>query len=186
MSSDPSGIDITRPIGYNADMAKAAKGYYVPPTVKQIMRWRVRPAANKLAYFLRLDRDKNTGWTHAPIDQLREEVGDVSSETIDAALQELVSIGALEAKPTLGVQLSGKEKRRGRSYRLHRPGTAAYKGKRKTTRRVKPAQPQQPAPKPATKPVAPAPQSVPAPAQKLPPFNPATGMPWDGSSLDDN
>lgn len=100
------------------------------------MRWKVRPAAKVLAYFLRLHRDKQTGWTHAPVRQLREEVGDVTSEQIDAALKELQSHGALDAKPNLGAKLSTTEKRLGRSYRLHRPGTSAYKVKRKTTRRV--------------------------------------------------
>jgi hypothetical protein len=110
---------------------------YTPPTVKQIMRWQVSPAAKAVAYFIRLNRDKQTGWRHAPMKDLREEVGPATTyEQVESALKELAMIGALEADPKLGVQLSSKEKRKGRSYRLHRPGRHAYKVKPKTTRRV--------------------------------------------------
>src|SRR5882762_8290146 len=109
---------------------------YTPPTVKQIMRWQVSPAAKAVAYFIRLNREKEKGWRHAPMKDLREEVGPATTyEQVESALKELVKIGALEADPKLGVQLSSKEKRKGRSYRLHRPGRHAYKVKPKTTRR---------------------------------------------------
>ena len=132
--------------------AKAVKGY-APPSVKQIMRWQVSPAAKVAAYFIKLNgskkQDATKGWCHAPIKQLREEVGPATtSEQIDSALKELSTIGALEANPKLGVQLSTKEKRKGRSYRLHRPGQHAYKVKPTTTRRVTKAK-QAPKPLPA-------------------------------------
>ena len=110
-------------------------------------------AAKVAAYFIKLNRSKKQDatkdWRHAPIKQLRKEVGPATtSEQIDSALKELSSIGALEADPKLGAQLSTKEKRKGRSYRLHHPGQHAYKVKPKTTRRVTRAK-QAPKPIPA-------------------------------------
>jgi hypothetical protein len=122
------------------------------------MRWQVSPAAKVAAYFIKLNcskkQDETKGWCHAPIKQLREEVGPATtSEQIDSALKELTLIGALEANPKLGVQLSTKEKRKGRSYRLHNPGTSAYKVKPATTRRVKTKANQAPKPIPAGAPL---------------------------------
>jgi len=168
------------------DMAKNTKPKtvkpkgYEPPTVKQIMRWQVSPAAKVAAYFIRLNRDKE-GWRHAPMKELRDEVGPATTyEQIVSALKELDTVGALEANPKLGVQLSAKEKRKGRSYRLHRPVTNAYKIKPETTRRVKrKAQ----APKPSSTPVTipqskiidvPA-QGEPLPAKKIVGIDPDTG-----------
>jgi hypothetical protein len=102
---------------------------YKPPTVKQIMRWRVTPAAKVTAYFIRLHRDEN-GWAHIPVKQLRKEVGDVSSEAVDKALDELKGRGALQANPDLKVKLTGKQRRKGRAYRLHRPSSSVYKERR--------------------------------------------------------
>ena len=102
---------------------------YKPPTVKQIMRWRVTPAAKVAAYFIRLHRD-DKGWAHIPVKQFRQEVGDVSSEAIDKALAELKDRGALEANPDLKVKVTGKQRREGRAYRLHRPSSAVYKERR--------------------------------------------------------
>ena|SRR5258706_10112858 len=107
---------------------------YKPPTVKQIMRWRVTPAAKVAAYFIRLHRDEN-GWAHIPVKQLRKEVGDVSSEAIDKALEELKGRGALQANPDLKVKLTGKQRRKGRAYRLHQPPTSAYKVPRESHRK---------------------------------------------------
>jgi len=138
---DQSDVYNGRPVGYTFNMGKpleAAKTKgYVPPTVKQIMRWQVSPAAKVVAYFIRLNRDKKNGWCHAPMKQLRKDVGPAtSSEQVDKALKDLNELGALEAKPKLGVHLRRKEKRAGRSYRLYRPGNQAYHVKPNTTRRV--------------------------------------------------
>jgi len=107
---------------------------YKPPTVKQIMRWRVTPAAKVAAYFIRLHRDEK-GWAHIPVKQFRQEVGDVSSEAIDKALAELKYRGALEAKPELELKLSAKQRREGRAYRLHRPSSSVYRERRVSQRK---------------------------------------------------
>ena len=104
-------------VGYTPGMAKntepknVAPKAYSPPTVKQIMRWQVSPAAKTVAYFIRLNRDKQTGWRHAPMKDLREEVAPATTyEQVESALKELATIGALDAHPKLGLQLSSKEK----------------------------------------------------------------------------
>ena len=94
--------------------AKAPKGYS-PPSVKQIMRWQVSPAAKVAAYFIKLNcskkQDATKGWCHAPIKQLRQEVGPATtSEQIDSALKELSGIGALQAVPQLGLCNSAPRK----------------------------------------------------------------------------
>lgn len=107
---------------------------YKPPTVKQIMRWRVTPAAKVAAYFIRLHRDEK-GWAHIPVKQFRQEVGDVSSEAVDKALAELKDRGALEAKPDLKAKLTAKQRREGRAYRLHRPSSSVYRERRVSQRK---------------------------------------------------
>jgi hypothetical protein len=99
------------------------------------MRWQLKPAAKVAAYFIRLHRDKKTGWAHVPDSQFREEMGrGVSSEAVTTALRELKQIGSLEAKPELNVKLTAREKRKGRAYRLHSSGLAYEK--RKGSKRV--------------------------------------------------
>jgi hypothetical protein len=165
----------------NAKPKIVAPKAYTPPTVKQIMRWQVSPAAKTVAYFIRLNRDKQTGWRHAPMKDLREEVAPATTyEQVESALKELATIGALEAHPKLGLQLSSKEKRKGRSYRLHRPGQHAYKVKPKTTRRVTKTKQ---AAKPLAKPATPAQSKIigidaqgePLPSKKILRIDPETG-----------